>query len=158
MKLSLAGLSGLGDCLIYDADGVTCLLEGTTVNPGDPILPGTYAGGYTDPLASLPSGTTVSSTGVITLPNGQTPTAAQQQAGLTALAQLTSAALSNIAKLPGQSGLQPGQSLTMGPGGTYQITAAGVAPGASLGLGTSLGSLLPLLLVGGLVVFAMSRR
>jgi len=119
----LAGLAGLG--AVYCDDYGNCYDDST----------GAYSVGTSAPPDIVPVTVpaTIPSTSPVAVP-GQLPAQAQQQAGIVALSQLTSAALSNIAKLPGQGGLQPGQTLTMGPGGTYQITAAGVQPGATLGV------------------------
>lgn len=150
----LFALAGLGDC--YDD-------EGNYIGPGcdgssvitTPAVPDCIWGGVYPNCAQGPN--IQSSTPVAYgSPSSGVATQAQSQAGLTALSQLTNAALSNIAKLPGQAALQPGQTLTMGPNGTYQITASGVAPGASLGLSqTGLSGLLPFLLIGGALLFAM---
>lgn len=77
-------------------------------------------------------------------------------AGLSTLTSLLNATTSRLVALPGQTSLQPGQTLTVGPGGTYQISAAGQAPG--LTAGANLGGLsLPMLLLLGVGAVVLMR-
>ena len=83
------------------------------------------------------------------------PTQASTTAGLTALQQLTNAASSRLSALPGQTSLQPGQSLVMGPNGQYEIVSSGSSvAGLSSLSSASLTSLLPWLLIGAVVLMA----
>lgn len=152
----LFALAGLGEC--YDD-------EGNDLGPGCdfsstptpvPVIPDCIWGGVYPNCSQGPNIKSTTPWVPYSAPGSSIPTQAQSQAGIQSLTALTNAALSNIAKLPGQAALQPGQSLTMGPNGTYQITAAGLAPGASLGLSqTGLSGILPYLLIGGVLLFAM---
>lgn len=150
---SLSGLRGLGECFDDEGNdlGPGCDPASLTANAvPDCAFGGTWPNCVSP--ATLPNQSIMYNPGP-----GLVATNANSTAGLTALSQLTSAALSNIAKLPGQAALLPGQTLTMGPNGTYQIAAAGVSPGASLGLGSST-SLLPILLISGALFLFMGKR
>lgn len=91
---------------------------------------------------------------------GQGPYAPPSNSGF---ASALASGLTNLTKLfstrLGVPQLNPGQSITVTPAG-YQVTqqpAGFPATGASLGLGGGGSSLLPLVLIGAVVVFAMNR-
>lgn len=137
------------------------------VNLGDVVCPDELYYCYDDGLTNgMPSyNTSGIASSLYNLPV-YTPSGAgsgtSTNAGLNTLTSLTNAALSRLTLLPGQAGIQAGQSITQLPNGSYQITQQPPgypASGASLSAGlSSLSGLLPLLLIGGLAVLVLGKK
>lgn len=141
------GLAGLGDsCILYDSDGTTCLLQGSDVSRS--CVYGTDSFGNCLPA---PATAPIYGGGVPVFPGGGS-------AGGTNWASIFAPITQLLGMRYGVPQLNAGQSITQTPLG-YQVTQqpAGVAAtGGSISLGgaTNLSSLLPILLIGGLALFA----